>query len=245
MKKRKLQWRKPEVDYRRFRLSRLQTPEFCHLKWLLFWPVEGLVFGWLERFRQVDSYYAVHCPLDDWIPFHEIFLIPYLFWFVLLVGIQVYLAFYDTKAFCRMMKFITITYSAALITYFIFPTCQNLRPETFARDNGLTRFVAWFYRFDTNTNVCPSIHVLGAVASMLGGWDCKTLQKPVWKIGFCAAAVLICASTVFMKQHSVVDVAAALMVSIISFPICYPRRELGKAAEKRPKKNSRKNLAEV
>lgn len=48
-----------------------------------------------------------------------------------------------------------------MLIYLVFPTCQDLRPTQFARDNILTRFVAWFYNFDTNTNVCPSIHVLG------------------------------------------------------------------------------------
>lgn len=237
MKDLKIRWRKPEVDYRRFRLNRLNTPEFSHLKWLLFWPLEGLVFGYLERFHQVDFYYAVHCPLDDMIPFHEAALIPYLFWFVFLIGIHIYLLLYDTDAFCRMMKFTAITYSVTLLTYFIFPTCQNLRPETFARDNVLTRFIDWFYRFDTNTNVCPSIHVLGSIAAMLGGWDCKYLQKPVWKFGFFVSAVSICLSTVFMKQHSVVDVAAALVLCLIACPVCYPKREYSKAA--------RKNLAQV
>lgn len=30
----------------------------------------------------------MHCPLDDRIPFCELFLIPYLFWFIFLVGIH-------------------------------------------------------------------------------------------------------------------------------------------------------------
>ena len=37
------------VDYRGFRLSKLNTPEFSHLLLLLFWPVYGLVFYTLER----------------------------------------------------------------------------------------------------------------------------------------------------------------------------------------------------
>ena len=31
-------------DYRQFRLRKLNTPEFSHIKLLLFWPVFGLVF---------------------------------------------------------------------------------------------------------------------------------------------------------------------------------------------------------
>ncbi|MFR0799191.1 MAG: hypothetical protein ACLSHJ_10985 [Oscillospiraceae bacterium] len=38
-------------DYRQFRLRKLNTPEFSHIKLLLFWPVFGLAFLALERFR--------------------------------------------------------------------------------------------------------------------------------------------------------------------------------------------------
>lgn len=35
---------KPYVDYRKFRFSKLSTPEFSHVWLLLFWPVFGLGF---------------------------------------------------------------------------------------------------------------------------------------------------------------------------------------------------------
>ena len=148
-----------ETDFRRFRFSKLNTDEFRHLKLLIFWPIFGLFFTFVERFYNVGHYYSMHCPLDDMIPFCEWFLIPYLFWFVYLIGTIVYTFFFDVAAFKRMMYFIIITYSITMLIYLVFPTCQDLRPTQFARDNVLTRFVAWFYNFDTNTNVCPSIHV--------------------------------------------------------------------------------------
>ena len=42
------------TDYRRFRLSKLNDPEFSHLKLLLYWPIYGLVFLPLERFLHLD-----------------------------------------------------------------------------------------------------------------------------------------------------------------------------------------------
>ena len=197
-----------ETDFRRFRFSKLNTDEFRHLKLLIFWPIFGLFFTFVERFYNVGHYYSMHCPLDDMIPFCEWFLIPYLFWFVYLIGTIV-------------MYFIIITYSITMLIYLVFPTCQDLRPTQFARDNVLTQFVAWFYNFDTNTNVCPSIHVLGSVAAMLGLCDCRRLQNPKLKLLFILLCVLICISTVFMKQHSVLDVLAALPLCVIAYPICY------------------------
>lgn len=210
-----------ETDFRRFRFSKLNTDEFRHLKLLIFWPIFGLLFTFVERFYNVEHYYSMHCPLDDMIPFCEWFLIPYLLWFVYLIGTIVYTFFFDVAAFKRMMYFIIITYSITMLIYLVFPTCQDLRPTQFARDNVLTRFVAWFYNFDTNTNVCPSIHVLGSIAAMLGLCDCRRLQNPKLKLLFILLCVLICISTVFMKQHSVLDVLAALPLCVIAYPICY------------------------
>lgn len=89
--------------------------------------------------------------------------------------------FVDVPAFRRMMYFVIVTYTITVLIYLFFPTCQNLRPEAFVRNNLLTRFIELFYSFDTNTNVCPSLHVIGSVAAMFGLWDCKALQSVGWK----------------------------------------------------------------
>ena len=86
---------KPSVDYRQFRFSRLNTPEFSHVWLLLYWPLFGLGFSYVERFYPVAHYIEMHCALDDLIPFNEWFLIPYLFWFVYLIGAVAYTFFFD------------------------------------------------------------------------------------------------------------------------------------------------------
>ena len=202
----------PVVDYRKLRPKSLSSPQFQHLKLLIFWPVFGLIFLYLERYYPAAQYYPMHCFLDDVIPFCELFVFPYLFWFLFLVGMHLYTLLYDIDAFRYMMRFIIITYSITIAIYLIWPTCQNLRPAAFERDNLLTRFMAQFYQFDTNTNVCPSIHVLGTMAVLLTSYHCRSTSTPGWKIAFTVAAVLICASTVFLKQHSILDVAAAFVL---------------------------------
>ena len=188
---------KPEVNYREFRIHKLNTPEFSHVRLLLYWPIFGLLFLFLERLQPQRNYYPVYCGLDDIIPFCEWALIPYLFWFVFLIGTLVYTFFVDVPAFRRMMYFVIVTYTITVLIYLFFPTCQNLRPEAFVRNNLLTRFIELFYSFDTNTNVCPSLHVIGSVA------------------------VCISLSTVFMKQHSIMDVLAALPVCFFGWWIAY------------------------
>ena len=135
---------------------------------------------------------------------------------------------YDTEAFRKFMKFIMVSYSLAILIYMLFPNCQELRPAVFERDNIFTKFLEGFYQFDTNTNVCPSIHVTGSAAVMIGGWNCKYLNTPGWRTFLGISAFLISISTVFLKQHSVLDVLAAVPVCVIAYLAAYWRGRKGK-----------------
>lgn len=213
----------PVVDYRKLRPNNLTSPEFSHILLLLAWPLFFILFTTLERIYVVDYYHPMYCPLDDLIPFQEIFVIPYLLWFAFIIFTLLYGFLYDVDLFKREMWCIIITYYASLLIFFIFPNCQELRPTEFVRDNFLTRFMADFYQFDTNTNVFPSIHVMGAMCSMFAVLKAKKLRHPLWKIGSIVLCILICMSTVFLKQHSILDVFGALPICAIAYWLCFVR----------------------
>ena len=220
--------RKTAANYRSFRFSKLNDPEYRHLKLLVFWPIFGLLFYFVERLSGVASYFPVYSTLDDLIPLCEYFLIPYLFWFLYLIGMHIYTLFYDIQAFRKLMLFIIISYTITLLIYLVFPTCQELRPASFERNNVFTRILADYYQFDTNTNVCPSIHVIGSVAVWCASWHIRPLQTPVWRIAFSLSTVLICISTVFLKQHSIVDIFAAIPVCQLAYHFSFGRRSLAR-----------------
>lgn len=211
------------VNYLKLRPNNLSSPEFRHLFLLLFWVGFGTLFGAVERVIPRTVWHPVHCALDDLIPFCEWFFIPYLFWFLFLVGMHLYLLLFDVPAFRRMMYFIMITYSVTMVVYLVYPTCQELRPDTFPRDNLLTRMIGWFYQFDTNTNVCPSLHCVGSMAVAFAAWDTPRFQKPGWRVAFMGTALLISVSTVFVKQHSAVDVVCAWVLCAVAYFAVYVR----------------------
>lgn len=219
------------VDYKSFRLNKLNTPEFEHMKLLLFWPFFGLAFLLLERFLDLD-FHAVSCSIDYKIPFAEYFVIPYLFWFVFLIGMLVYSFFYDIPTFKKYMNFIICTYTITLIIYIIYPTKQELRPEVFERNNIFTHIVAFLYGFDTNTNVCPSMHVLGSFAVYFAARGSEKFSSFAWRAVFLVCAVLISISTVFLKQHSVVDIVTALVLCAAVYPFVFGKVKIGKKQEK-------------
>ena len=77
------------------------------------------------------------------------------------------------------------------------------------------------YAADTNTNVCPSIHVIGSFAVYFAARDIRRFRAKGWRLGFLTMAVLISLSTVFLKQHSVLDVLAGLAVCAAAYPLIY------------------------
>ena len=91
--------KKPVVDYRQFRLSRLNDPQFSHLKLLLGWVVYFLFYFLTENFIPPESCHVIHSRLDDMIPFNEYFLIPYCFWYFLIVLSLGYFALYNVENF--------------------------------------------------------------------------------------------------------------------------------------------------
>ncbi len=191
---------------------------------LFFWPVFGVLFWYLEEFGK-GRFHEVYCSWDDKIPFCEYFIIPYYFWFLFLIGMIVYGFFWDDDAFKNYMKFTVLSYCSTIIIYLIYPTVQNLRTEEFVRDNIFIDMVKHTYIKDTNTNVCPSIHVLGTMAVYFAARKSKLFGSIIWRIAFFAVSVLIIVSTVFVKQHSVIDIFSALLLGIILYPVVYPHKK--------------------
>lgn len=85
----------------------------------------------------------------------------------------------------------------------------------------MVHVVQFLYGFDTNTNVCPSLHVVGSLAVMFAAWNSRHFSTLPWKIAFGIAAFLISISTIFLRQHSVLDLLAALPICFAAYYIVY------------------------
>lgn len=209
------------VDYHGFRLRRINEPQFRHLWWLLFWPIYWLRYPLIELLNPAVQYHPIYCPLDDMIPFQEWFIIPYMLWMVCMVTFCVYTLHYDLNVFKRYSKFLVISMSISSVIFLVYPSCQNLRPEVFPRDNFLTDCVKLLYLVDTNTNVFPSEHAIGSVAVWLAAMHIKSLRTPLRVTLVTALTTLTCFSTVFLKQHSIFDIIAAVPICLIAYWLCY------------------------
>ena len=214
--------KKPVVDYRSFRLSKINDPQFSHLKLLLGWIGYFILYFLTENLIPAEKCTPVHMWLDDVIPFCEWFLIPYVFWYALIVISLGYFLLYNVDSFKRLQTFIIVTQVVAMLIYILFPSRQDLRPTVFPRDNFLTQCVALLYSADTNTGVCPSLHVAYSIG-IASVWLKEKKISKWWKSFVLVAVILICLSTMFIKQHSAVDFFAALPVCLLAEGIVYGR----------------------
>ena len=189
--------------------------------WYLFaWFFAMGIFLLCEMFIPAEVCRAVHSPLDDLIPFSEVFVIFYVAWYFLIFASLLYFAFKSSESFREFLIFMTVCQVLAVVIFILFPNKQELRPEALPRDNVFARLVGLIHSVDTNTNVCPSLHV--AYSFALASVWCKEKIPRGAKLIWIVLALLISSSTVFIKQHSIIDFFVALVVCIMAEAVTFP-----------------------
>lgn len=207
--------KKPQTNYRTLRFHNLNTPEFSHLKLLLGWVVYFALYVLTESLIPPERCHVVHCALDDRIPFREEFVIFYVGWYFLILFSLGYFLLYSVDSFRKLQTYFILIQLVAMAVYLLWPSRQELRPQVFPRENLLTAVVGLLYRIDTPTGVCPSVHVAGSVA-IASVWLRERRAKPWQKAAIGCFCLLVCLSVSFLKQHSVVDILAAIPLCLIA-----------------------------
>ena len=181
-------------------------------------------FIYLEkRVIPAHEYFIINSPLDKYIPFCEFFVIPYLFWFAFVAIGVAYFFFANRREFYQLMTFLIIGMTIFLIISTVFPNGLHLRPTVFPRDNFFTDLVKNFvYANDTSTNVLPSIHAFNSLGISIAVFHSEKLKKHRGiQIATHVCTFLILMSTVCLKQHSITDVFAALLMAGLIYPFVY------------------------
>ena len=207
-------------DYRGFSLSRLGEPRFRHALLLGGWLAYFALYFLTENLIPAERCHVIHCALDDRIPFNEGFVFFYVGWYFLVFGSLAWTFFFDVERFRKLQIFIMITQAAAMLTYILYPSVQNLRPAEFPRRNVLTAIMAFIYAFDTPTGVFPSLHVAYSLGILSVGLKDPRLPR-MWKGLLTFAVIMISAAVCFVKQHSALDVLSALPVGLLAEAIVY------------------------
>ena len=195
--------------------------KYSHI-WLL-----SYVFIYLPWFFYLEKevkrgFHVMHVSLDDYIPFCEYFIIPYLLWFIYVAGTVLYFMLTSKEDYYRLCTFLFTGMTICLIICTFYHNGTNLRPSLDPDKNIFSALVAWLYQTDTSTNVFPSIHVYNSIATHIGIVKSERLRRHPW-VGRASLVLmtLICLSTVFLKQHSVIDGVGAAVMAYVMYWLVY------------------------
>lgn len=197
------------------------TLNYRHLLWQIYWLMYLPWFAYLER-TVTTRFRVIHVPLDDYIPFCEYFIVPYLLWFAYIAIGIVYFALKNKQEYYNLCKILFFGMTTFLVVSTICPNGHLLRPTTFERDNFFTDLVKLLYQTDTATNLFPSIHVYNSIAVNAVIWHCDNFKKnPFIRYSSGVLAISIVLATMFLKQHSVFDVVTGLLLAQVTISFVY------------------------
>ncbi|MCC2124595.1 phosphatase PAP2 family protein [Hominiventricola filiformis] len=171
------------------------------------------LFGFLEIVPPKDVH-LIHCALDDRIPNMAIFIYPYVSWFpYIVVCAALAIKNLDDRQFKKAVLVLTTGMNIFLFISYVWPTGLDFR-ESIVYDlhtlsGNLLKFVQ---TADTPKSVFPSMHVY---VTLVLQYTLEMQKKlvPAWGIWVGRVlALLIVLSTMFTKQHSAVDVTAAIVM---------------------------------
>ena len=208
-------------------------PFLLYLVFYMIW------FTILERLPRT-KFFDLSSELDTYIPFIVDFIIPYLSWFLFQAVWVVFVFFVDRKTYEQLTTMLMIGMTVFLVVSTFLPTKISLRPY-YIESRGICAFlVRRLWAVDTPTNVWPSIHVFNTTALMMTLFTSQhpLLRKNAVRIPVVFWCGMIVLSTMFLKQHSVGDVLAALALNGIAYVLVYNWGFVVRVME--PKKRARR-----
>ncbi len=182
---------------------------------VLYAPFYIITFIYLEN-RPVEHLHIIEMEIDKYIPFCEYFIIPYYLWFGYIALTVIVFAFLtDRRDYYKLCTMLGVGMTIFLFISYVWPNGLQLRPEVLPRDNFCTDLVRFLQESDTSTNVFPSIHCYNSMVANAAIWKNHVLgRKKGIKWASLVLCILILLSTLFLKQHSMMDLLAALVMFV-------------------------------
>lgn len=184
--------------------------QLLYLLWFL--PLEAMYF--ISQRLPLD-HTVIDLAFDRDIPFIAAFIIPYVIWYLYVPGLMVYMYFKERPAYVKQCIALFFGMAVCVVSFVVFPTAlpADFRPQNLG--GGVFDFICKIiYANDMPYNVCPSLHCYEAVCIHIMTFYGTHLKKRyVSRIVSAVLVVLVCLSTVYTKQHSVVDAVVGILLA--------------------------------
>ena len=171
---------------------------------LLYFPINRAVSGGVSTLL----------PIDNYIKLWPIWAVPYLLSIYWWAGSMIWATIkMEFKMFAELFLCLSLTILLSYIIYLVFPTYVD-RPMVNG-DDFLTKLILFIYGNDRPYNVLPSNHTYTTliISTFWSRW--LPMYKPMW----ISIAVIVILSTLFTKQHAVLDLIAAALLTLICYEL--------------------------
>ena len=177
--------------------------------------------------------------LDSKIPFNIYFIIPYAFWYFMLFIIPYYLYVKkDKESFIKYFISYILVVIVSNIIFVIYPTTV-IRPEV-SGSNILELMTRLIFYIDTPIQNCfPSLHCAMSMLWLLFILDSKK-SSTSFKIWVPIVSILIMLSTLFVKQHVIIDLISGDVIALIVYIIIKYENKLTNKCKKILKEDYKK-----
>jgi len=183
--------------------------DWRHLLGILSIPVQGLFYLLISRVSGETAYYNYYW-FDTYIPVVRWFAYPYVSWMLILYVAFLYFAIVNRPLYWRTIIVYNVSVMVCNIIFLLFNTYVP-RPEIEGTDLA-SRLIQFVYSNDAPLNCFPSVHCLTSYLLII--MINRHLNWPVlWKALASLWLWLIIASTVFIKQHSAIDIVGGILIA--------------------------------
>lgn len=187
--------------------------KWWHLLFVLSIPIQGLIYVMISRNVTVEPF-NVNFWIDEQIPLLTWFAIPYAIWMPLLYFTFIYFGIVDRVLYWRSIITYNISVMICNIIFWLFPTTMP-RPAINGNDPA-SQLIQFIYANDAPLNCFPSVHVLTSYLLFII-INRHKLMKPGLRNAMSILLWMIIASTVFIKQHGLIDVIGGIAIAEITY----------------------------
>ena len=156
-----------------------------------------------------SSFHLIGSSLDDKIPFVKYFIYVYHSWYPFLICFWFFLFYFDRDKCINFMVSGLLSIIIGNLIFLFYPTTV-LRPDIVVND-FTSLIVSLTYRADVPVNCMPSMHCVFCFIPIFCLIDSKIKNR--YKVVFCFYFVLVILSTLFVKQHVIIDVICAFIIT--------------------------------
>ena len=174
---------------------------------------QSLSFLFVKLFQ--EETHLLNSLVDDKIPFCSPFILIYSFWYILIFILPYYYYKKDKEMFYKYVTSYIISILISSIIFIIYPT-EVIRPSL--PNTGILNIITnIIYFVDTPAiNCLPSMHCAISMLFILSSF-CTKKTSNRYRIFILISSLLIMISTLFVKQHVLIDLITGDIMMIIIF----------------------------